>query len=89
MIGDVVIEGRENIIQLFEQRHRGIREIKNPKLVLHQGREVFAEIDMDVYHSFNITEKVSFVRRGEKFVFGSCSPRHNINDEILCIISTQ
>jgi hypothetical protein len=47
-----MIEGRENIIEFFEKRHCGIREIKNPKLVLHQGKDVFAEIDMEVRHSF-------------------------------------
>ena len=28
--------------------HEGVREIPRPQLVLHQGEDIFAEIDMDV-----------------------------------------
>lgn len=28
--------------------HEGVREIPRPQLVLHQGQDIFAEIDMDV-----------------------------------------
>ena len=91
MIGGDVIEGRENIIQLFEQRHRGIREIKNPKLVLHQGRDIFAEIDMEVYDSLILLRKYhSFVEEKNSFlgpvnhgtrVTMKCFALYRLNDE--------
>lgn len=48
--------------------HDGVREIPRPQLVLHQGRDIFAEIDMDVL-SLQSTffeeeaERRSFIRR--------------------------
>ncbi len=61
-MGGVIIEGREAVIEAFQQRHNGVREIKNPILVLHQGKDIFAELDMDVLQRFYLTKLVSFVR---------------------------
>jgi hypothetical protein len=44
----MVLEGRENLIKFLEMMHEGIREIDRPQLVMHQGKDIFAEIDMDV-----------------------------------------
>lgn len=46
--GEGTIKGRENLIKFLEFMHEGVREIPRPRLVLHQGKDIFAEIDMDV-----------------------------------------
>jgi hypothetical protein len=43
--------------------HEGVREIPRPQLVLHQGRDIFAEIDMDVLslQSLSLRKKLNVV----------------------------
>ena len=42
-----VIEGRDGMVAFLDWAHDGVREIVRPRVVMHRGKQMFVDVDMD------------------------------------------